>query len=66
MNNKQTFLRIFFVLISFGIISLMTMLSRPTIAEIRAVDFVHLIGTGMCLGGAVVALGAYFRSRRSS
>ena len=31
------------------------MLARPTLANIRAVDFVHLIGTGMCLGGAIVA-----------
>jgi hypothetical protein len=31
------------------------MLDRPTLATIRAVDFVHLIGTGMCLGGAIVA-----------
>jgi dienelactone hydrolase len=32
------------------------MLARPTLANIRAVDFVHLIGTGMCFGGAIVAL----------
>jgi hypothetical protein len=31
------------------------MLARPSLATIRAVDFVHLIGTGMCLGGAIVA-----------
>ena len=66
MKNRRTLLRVFFVLTSFGILSLLTMLSRPTLANIRAVDLVHLIGTGMCFGGAIVALVVYLRSRHSS
>jgi dienelactone hydrolase len=39
------------------------MLARPTIATIRAVDIVHLVGTGMCFGAAIVAL-AWARSQQ--
>jgi len=49
------------VLTAFGVMSLLAMLSRPTLANIRAVDIVHLIGTGMCFGGAIVALVVYLR-----
>jgi hypothetical protein len=38
------------------------MLARPSLATIRAVDIVHLVGTGMCFGAALVAL-AWARSR---
>jgi len=63
MNSRRTFLRIFFVLASFGVISLLAMVSGPALTDIRAVDIIHLIGTGMCIGGAIVALTAYLRSR---
>ena len=66
MNNRRTLLSIFFVLTSFGIMSLLATLSRPTLANIRAVDLVHLIGTGMCFGGAIVALGVYLHNHHSS
>ncbi len=65
MNGRRTFLRIFFVLIAFGLISLLAMVGRPTVADIRAVDIVHLIGTGMCFGGAIVALVAHLRGRQA-
>lgn len=39
------------------------MLTRPSLASIRAVDVVQLIGTGMCLGGAIVAFVGYLRSQ---
>lgn len=65
MNRTPTFLRIFFVLIAFGLISLLAMVGRPTMADIRAVDVVHLIGTGMCFGGAIVAMVAHVRGRQS-
>jgi len=64
MNGTRTFLRIFLVLIAFGLVSLLAMVSRPTMADIRAVDVVHLLGTGLCLGGAIVALAAHLRGRR--
>jgi hypothetical protein len=65
MNGTRMFHRMFFVLIAFGLISLLGMVGRPTMANIRAVDIVHLIGTGMCFGGAIVALVARLRGRHS-
>ena len=64
MNDRRTFLRIFFVLTAFGVMSLLAMLSRSALANIRGVDVVHLIGTGMCFGGAIFCFGAYFFGRR--
>jgi len=66
MNDRRSFLRIFFVLTIFGSMNFLAMLSRPAWANIRGVDVVRLIGTGMCFGGALVSLGAYFHGRRSS
>ena len=56
MNSRRESLRVVFVLAAFGLLSLFSMLIRPSLATIREVDFVHLIGTGMCLGAAIVAL----------
>jgi len=61
MSNRPTYLRIFFVVTGFGVLSLLAMLSRPSLAEIRGVDIVHLIGTGMCFGVGLMALMAHFR-----
>ena len=63
MNEKRMFLRVFFMLITFGLIGLLSTLGRPSMADIRAVDIVHLIGTGMCFGGAIFALVAHLRGR---
>ena len=57
MNDRRRFFRIFFVLLAFGVLSLLRTLGRPSLANMRTVDIVQLIGTGMCLGGALVALG---------
>jgi hypothetical protein len=62
MSSRRDSLRVAFVLAAFGLLSLISMVARPTLATIRAVDFVHLIGTGMCLGAAIVAF-AWARSR---
>ena len=56
MNDRRKFFRIFFVLLAFGVLSLLRTIGRPSLANVRAVDIVQLIGTGMCLGGALVAL----------
>jgi hypothetical protein len=64
MNDRTTSFRIFFVLFTFGVLSLVGMLGRPSLASIRAVDVVHLIAGGMCFGGAIVALGISLRDRR--
>jgi hypothetical protein len=66
MNNRRRFPRIFFVLTLFGVMNLLAMLSSPAWANIRGVDVVRLIGTGMCFGGAIVSFVAYFLDRRSS
>lgn len=55
MSSRRESRRVAFVLAAFGLLSLSAMLTRPTLATIRAVDFVHLIGTGMCFGAAIVA-----------
>ena len=61
MSNRPTYLRIFFLVTGFGVLSLLAMFGRPTVADIRAVDIVHLIGTGMCFGVGLMALMAHFR-----
>lgn len=66
MNNQRKFPRIFFVLTFFGVMNFLAMLSNPSWANIRGVDIVRLIGTGMCFGAAIVSFVAYFRDRRSS
>lgn len=62
MRPRRESLRVAFVLAAFGLLGLFSMLARPALANIRPVDFVHLIGTGMCLGGALVAF-AWARSK---
>jgi hypothetical protein len=66
MDHRRIFLRIFFVLTFFGVMSFLAMLSGPALANIRGVDVVRPIGTGMCFGGAIVSFVVYFRGRRSS
>lgn len=66
MNTRSRFPRIFFVLIIFGLMNLLHMLSSPDWANIRGVDIVRLIGTGMCFGAAIMLLVAYFRDHHSS
>jgi hypothetical protein len=61
MNNTRRFPRIFVVLTFFAVMNLLAMLSNPAMANIRAVDIVRLIGTGMCFGSAIVSLVAYYR-----
>lgn len=56
MTDHRRLFRIFFVLLAFGVVSLLRTIGRPSLANVRAVDIVQLIGTGMCLGGALVAL----------
>lgn len=66
MNNRHKLPRISLVLIIFGIMNFLAMLSSPTWANIRGVDVVRLIGTGMCFGVAIVSFMEYFREGRSS
>ena len=59
--KDRRFLRIFFIATAFAVMSFVGMVNRPTWSNIRGGDVVHLIGTGMCLGVALVFLLAYFR-----
>jgi len=62
-NDRRNFLGIFFVLTFFGVMSLLAMLSSPAFANIRGVYVVRLVGIGMCFGGAIISLVAYFHCR---
>ncbi|MES2306573.1 MAG: hypothetical protein V4558_13775 [Gemmatimonadota bacterium] len=56
MSSRRESFRVPLVLVVFGLLGLANVLTRPTIATIRPVDVVRLIGTGMFLGAAIVAL----------
>ena len=66
MNDHRRFGRIFFVLLAFGVVGLFNALLKPSLSAVRAVDVVQLIGTGMCLGAAIMALAIRLRSARSA
>lgn len=66
MHDHRRFGRIFFILVAFGLVSLVNVLRRPGLDVIRAVDVVQLIGTGMCFGAAIMALAIRLRSARSA
>jgi hypothetical protein len=61
MNNKRRLPRIFILLTFFGVMNLLAMISSPAWANIRGVDIVRLIGTGMCFGAAIVSFAVYYR-----
>jgi hypothetical protein len=66
MTDRRRFLRMFVVLVVFGLGNLVRMIGKPSLEAIRPVDAVQLIGTGMCLGAAILALVLFLRSPRSS
>jgi len=49
----------------FGLFSLALGLSRPTIADMRTIDLIHLLATGACFGVALAAVVMHFRGRRT-
>ena len=53
-----------FVAFGMGLLGLYTGLNRPSIANMRTVDLVHLLGTGTCIGVGLVALVPFFIVRR--
>ena len=61
MNNRLRFSRISFLLTFFGVMNLLAMVSSPAWSNIRGVDIVRLIGTGMCFGAAIVSFVVYYR-----
>ena len=65
MNERRRFIRIFLVLLVFGLVSFIRMVGKPSFETIRTVDVVQLVGTGMCFGAAIVALAIFLRSHPS-
>jgi hypothetical protein len=51
--------------VGLGLFFLAIGLERPSIANMRPVDLVHLLGTGACLGASLVTLVLYFVGRRT-
>ena len=47
-----------------GLLFLAIGLNRPSIANMRTIDLVHLLGTGACLGAGLVAGVLHFVRRR--
>lgn len=66
MSERRRLLRVFFVLAAFGALNCIAMFGKPSLQHVRPVDAVQLIGTGMCFGGAIVALGFFLRSPSAS
>jgi hypothetical protein len=60
MSNERRLLHVSFVCGAFALLSLLGLLGWPSIANIRTVDIVRLIATGMCLGAALVTLALFF------
>jgi hypothetical protein len=48
-----------------GLLFLAIALNRPSIANMRTVDLVHLLGTGACFGVGLVGLVRFFFFRRT-
>jgi hypothetical protein len=48
-----------------GLFSLYTWLNRPSIANMRTIDLVHLLATGGCLGVGLVWLVLFLVGRRT-
>ena len=63
-RGSRGFLRIFFVFILFWVMNLLHMVDSPAWANLRVVDILRFIATGMCFGAAIFCLAAYFHGRR--
>jgi hypothetical protein len=63
---ERRLLYAFFTGGAFALLSLLSLLGRPSVANMRTVDIVHLLATGVCLGAALVALALFlvFRYHR--
>lgn len=55
MIDRRRFARIAAVLLLFALMNGMRMIGRPGLEQVRAVDIVQILGTGMCLGAAIMA-----------
>lgn len=64
MTERKDFVRIAAVLLIFAMLSGLRMLGRPGLENVRAVDIVQVLGTGMCLGAGLMAAGLAASRRR--
>ena len=53
-----------FIGLPLGLLFLAIGLNRPTIANMRTVDLIYLLGTGACLGAGLVAVVLHLVGRR--
>jgi len=60
MDKRRGFVVVFIPLMS-GIFSGLNMIGNPRFAGYRAVDIVHMLGTGMCLGAAIALFVVFMR-----
>ena len=60
MSKERRLLHVFFACGAMTLLSLLGLLGRPSVANIRTVGIVHLIATGVSLGAALVALVLFF------
>jgi hypothetical protein len=63
-RTRQRLQAVAFVNLPLGLILLATGFTRPTIANMRTVDLIYLLGTGFCLGAGLVCSIVFLRSRR--
>ena len=63
---RRPFLVVRFIGLPLGLLFLANGLfgNRPTIANMRPVDLIYLLGTGACLGAGLVAVVWHFAGRR--
>ena len=52
MRNR----RVALVLLAFGLVSFLRILGNPRLQALHGSDIVQLVASGMCFGGALVAL----------
>ena len=66
MTDQKRYVRVAVVLLCFAAMNGLRMLGRPGLEHVRPVDIVGVLGTGMCLGAGLMAVGvALSRSRQA-
>ena len=63
MGTRRKLFPFWFPLL-FGLMGVARIFGNPRLAAIRAVDLFQLIGTGMCLGVALITLVTFLRCPR--
>ncbi|MFO0887819.1 MAG: hypothetical protein U0790_01605 [Isosphaeraceae bacterium] len=61
---RQPIRAVRFIGLPLGFLFLAIGLNRPTIANMRTVDLIYLLGTGACLGAGLVGTVLHFVHRR--